>query len=116
MAKYLILIYGDEGQWDEMSSDDERALGEGHRAFVAAAGSAVLDGGQLEASSAATTLRGDASGHPTPTDGPFLETKEVLGGYYLLEVSDLDRALALAGLLPEIRSRHCAVEVRPLVG
>jgi hypothetical protein len=56
MAKYLILIYGDEQQWDAMSPHEERELGEAHRAFQTAAGSAVVDVQQLEPSSMATAL------------------------------------------------------------
>ncbi|MFG1885671.1 YciI family protein [Micromonospora sp. NPDC049102] len=49
------------------------------------------------------------------TDGPFLETKEVLGGYYLVEAADLDEVLSLATLLPEVRASHSGVEIRPVV-
>jgi len=118
MAKYLILILGDEQQWQAMSPQEEQRLGEGHGAFRAAAGAAgidVLDGQQLEPPAVATTLRGDLSGAVTITDGPFLETKEAIGGYYLLEATDLDAAIALAKHLPELSMGHCAIEIRPVV-
>ena len=64
----------------------------------------------------ATTLRADPSGGVITTDGPFLETKEALGGFYLLEAADLDEVIALAGRLPEVHAGHSGVEIRPVVG
>jgi hypothetical protein len=115
MAKYLILIYGDERQWAAMSPQERQELHEAHRAFVAAAGSAMLDGRELEPASAATTLRTDPAGRPSPTDGPFLETKEAVGGYYLLEAADLDHVIELAARLYEVSAGHSGVEIRPVV-
>jgi hypothetical protein len=115
MAKYLILIYGDDQQWAAMSPQEQRELDEGHRAFQAAAGSAIVGGDQLEPASMATSLRADPGGRPTTTDGPFLETKEALGGYYVLEASDLDEVLGLAARLPEVAAGHSGVEIRPVV-
>ena len=114
VAKYLILIYGDERVWDAMSPQQVEQLDAGHAAFTARAGTAVLAGGALESTSTATTLRGRVGGRPTPTDGPFLETKEALGGYYLLQAADLDEAIALAGQLPEVAAAHSGVEIRPV--
>ena len=111
MAKYLILIYGDEQRWDAETEQELRAKDEGHRAFNAAAGARVLGGQELESSSTATTLRGGG----LITDGPFLESKEALGGFYVIEAADLDAAIALAGLLPELSSGHGGVEIRPIV-
>lgn len=116
MAKYLLLIYGNEQIWETMSEQQLADLGAGHAAFVAAAGDAILGGHELLPTTTATTLRGNVSGPPTPTDGPFLETKEALGGYYLVEAADLDAALALARLLPEVSAAHSGVEVRPVNG
>jgi hypothetical protein len=115
MAKYLILIYGDDQKWAAMSPQEQQELDEGHRAFQAAAGSAIVGGHQLEPAPTATSLRTDAAGRATTTDGPFLETKEALGGYYVLEASDLDEAIALASRLPEVSGGHSGVEIRPVV-
>jgi len=115
MAKYLILIYGDEQQWADMSDSEQQKLNEAHIAFRAAAGDAVLGGHELEPVSTATTLRADATGRLSPTDGPFLETKEGLGGYYVLEAADLDEVISLAGRLREVYAGHSAVEIRPIV-
>src|SRR5258707_13542261 len=76
VTKYLILIYGDEQQWDGMSARDRQELEAAHEAFRAAAGPGLLGGHELEASSTSTTLRSDATGRPPTTDGPFLEAKK----------------------------------------
>jgi hypothetical protein len=114
MAKYLFLIYGDEQAW-EAESEQERAEKEaGHGAFAAAAGEAIAGGNELLPAATATSLRGTGGGRPTVTDGPFLESKEVLGGYYVVEAPDLDAATALAGKLPELAAAHGGVEIRPI--
>jgi hypothetical protein len=114
MAGYLILIYGDEKQWEAMTPEEWQRHGAAHGAFADAAGPAILGAGQLQPSSTATSLRAGADG-PVPTDGPFVETKEVLGGFYLIEAPDLDAAIALASRLPEVAASHSGVEIRPLV-
>lgn len=116
MAKYLILIYGDEHQWDAMTAEERAELEAAHAAFSAAAGSRILGGHELELASVATTLRSDGAGGVTTTDGPFLEAKEAVGGYYLLEAEDLDEVMALAAMLPEVHAKHSGVEIRPVVG
>jgi hypothetical protein len=115
MAKYLILIYGDDQQWDAMTPEQRTAHEAAHAAFNAAAGSRILGGHELELAPMATTLRSDGAGGVTTTDGPFLEAKEAVGGYYLLEAKDLDEVLALAAKLPEVRAAHSGVEIRPIV-
>lgn len=114
MAKFLILIYGDEQQWNAETPAEQQAKTEQHERFVARAGAALLDGHQLAASVASRTLR-TVGGRVRTTDGPFGEAKEVIGGYYLLEAPDLDAAVALAEGLPEVGLEHCAVEVRPIL-
>jgi hypothetical protein len=114
MAKYLLAIYGDEKQWEAMTQEQITDLVAAHAAFAEKAGARNLVGHELEPSSTATTLRGTVSGRPTPTDGPFLETKEALGGFYVIEAADLDEAISLAELLPEVRAGHSGVEIRPI--
>ena len=109
MAKYLVLIYGDDTQWAAMSEQDRKELEAAHAAFHAAAGAAVLGGEELQPPATATTLRSTGI-----TDGPFLETKEGLGGYYVLEAPDLDSVIALAKRLPEVGQGHASVEIRPI--
>ncbi|SNT59619.1 Uncharacterized conserved protein [Asanoa hainanensis] len=115
MAKYMLLIFGDPKQWDAMTPEEWRAHDAAHAAFNAAAGSRVLRGEQLESPPVATTLRAGSDGGLVLTDGPFLETKEGLGGYYLIQADDLDEVTKLAALLPEVRAAHSAVEIRPVV-
>jgi hypothetical protein len=111
MAEYLVLIYDDEaalempapGTWDEMM--------EGHRVFGEKNRSALRGGNALQPTSTATSLRPDGAGGFVVTDGPFAETKEALGGYYLIEAADLDEALALAKQIP---APFGGVEVRPI--
>jgi hypothetical protein len=115
MAKYMVLIFGDEREWAARSDHERGRIDEGHRAFRAAAGTRVLDGGELEPATTATTVRAHATGQLQVTDGPFLETKEALGGYYLVEARDLDEVTALVSSLREVYAGHSGVEIRPLV-
>lgn len=114
MAKYLFLIYGDEQAWEAETEQDRAAKQAAHGEFAAAAGDAIVGGHELLPAATATSLRGTGGGRPTVTDGPFLESKEVLGGYYLVEAPDLDAATALAGKLPELEAAHGGIEIRPI--
>jgi hypothetical protein len=98
-----------------MTDEQQKTHDAAHEAFAAAAGSRIIDGRELELAPMATTLRMDPSGRVNTTDGPFLETKEALGGFYLLEAADLDEVLSLTKLLPEVQVTHSAVEIRPVV-
>jgi hypothetical protein len=115
MAKYLILIYGDEQQWENSSPEETNRIHQGHASLMGSAGDKVLGGHQLHPSAMATTLRAGTNGRPEVTDGPFLETKEGIGGYYLIEAADLDGAVAWAGQLPEVSADHSGVEIRPVM-
>jgi hypothetical protein len=115
MAKYLLLIHGVDEQWEAMTPGQAREHDAAHRRFREAAGDRVIGGEELEAASTATTVRGDGAGGLVTTDGPFLETKEVLGGFYILEAADLDEVTRLVALLPEVRAGHSGVEIRPVV-
>jgi hypothetical protein len=115
MARYLILIYGSEARWNAMTPEQGQEIDEGHRAFRAKAGTAVLASGELEGSETATTLRGIEQGRPVITDGPYAESKEALGGFYVVRAKDLDEAISYASVLAEVGHDHSCVEVRPLV-
>jgi hypothetical protein len=115
MAKFLLLIYGDEVRWDAMSADEWQAHDAAHVAFSKAAGSRILGSEQLESPSKARTLRRRRGTSHSATDGPFSETKEILGGYYLLEAPTIEEVEALAALLPEVQADHSGVEIRPVV-
>jgi hypothetical protein len=115
MAKYLLLIHGVDAEWEAMTPAQWEEHDAAHRRFREAAGDRVRGGEQLDAAATATTLRGDGLGGLVTTDGPFLETKEVLGGFYVVEAVDLDEVTRLAALLPEVRAGHSGVEIRPVV-
>ena len=115
MAQYLVLIYGNEQRWENASAEEMRQIDAGHRAFRAKAGTAVLSAGQATATRDATTLRAGANGSPAVTDGPFLETKEVIGGFYVVEAADIDEVVSLTAGLAEVAHDHSGVEIRPLV-
>jgi hypothetical protein len=106
MAQYAVLIYERVAPAD-LPAEVMRGHGE-LPARIAEQGGRVVAGLGLEQPDTATAIRGEAI-----TDGPFIETKEVLGGVYVLEARDLDHALALARLTPIVDG---GVEVRPLVG
>ena len=97
--KVLALIYGDEARWDSLGEDERNEVYARYRAFGEAAGSKVLDGAELASTRTATTVR-VRNGDVVVTDGPFTETKEALGGFYLLDVESLDEATALAAQIP----------------
>ena len=113
--KYLALIYGDAQRWDTMDESDQEAMRAQYRAFAEEAGQrgALVGGFELDSPTAATTLRSGDNG-PIVSDGPFAETKEQLGGYFLLECPSLDDAIELAAKIPAARHGG-AVEVRPVL-
>jgi hypothetical protein len=85
---------------------------EAHNAFAGKHGAKLQGGNALQPTSSATSIRSDGAGGFTVTDGPFVESKEALGGYYLIEAADLDEALAIAKDVP---ARFGGVEVRPVM-
>jgi hypothetical protein len=112
--RYLLLIYGDESTWKE-ASDEERA--ETHAAYGTVMAQmeengVMLGGAELRGSDTATTVR-VRGGERQLTDGPFAETKEVLGGYFLVECEDVDEAIEWAARIPT--AAYGSIEVRPLV-
>ena len=115
MAKFMLLIFGDPAQWDAMTPEQGKAHDAAHAAFAAAAGTRIEGSEELELAMMATTLRSDGAGGVLTTDGPFAETKEQVGGFYLLEASGLDEAIKLASMLPEVQASHGGVEIRAVV-
>jgi hypothetical protein len=111
-VKYALLIYPGEATSaaERLSEEEQRSITAEYLALREEPG--VFGGARLEAAESATTVRGD-DGRTLTTDGPFANTKEILGGLYLLEADDLDAALDFAGRLPVVRMGG-AVEVRPI--
>jgi hypothetical protein len=110
MAQYAILIYEAESAYASGGPEVWKEVGEAHTRFaqqVGEHGAKITGGDALEPTATATSIRGDVV-----TDGPFAETKEALGGFYLIEARDLDHAIEIAKLCP---ARFGGVEVRPIM-
>jgi hypothetical protein len=108
MAEYAFLIYGDESKYGD-TPEAWAAMMDAHRAFaqaVADTGAKITGGNGLQSAATATTVRAGVV-----TDGPFAETKEALGGFYVIDCRDLDQALEIARLCPAPAG---GVEVRPV--
>ncbi len=111
--KYLCLIYDDEKKWETMSKAEADAYMGEYFAFtngIKASGH-YIGGNALQPVQTATTVR-SRTGKLSTTDGPFAETKEQLGGYYLIEARDLNDALQVAQKIPSVRTG--SIEVRPI--
>jgi hypothetical protein len=110
--KYMLLIYTDPAAYTD-PAEGEKMMGE-YMAFT----QAIVESGEfvagdpLQGPETATTVR-VKGGQVSTTDGPYVETKEHLGGYYVVDVKDLDRAIELAARIPD--SRTGGIDVRPLM-
>jgi hypothetical protein len=112
--KYLCTIYGEESEWTNATPEQMAEVMAAYNAFSEEAGGAgvILGGEGLEPTSAATTVR-VRDGERVLSDGPFAETKEQLGGFYLLECASLDEAIGWAAKIPGAATG--SVEVRPVM-
>ena len=113
--QYMLLIYGDEKAGMDMTPEEqESSMGEWFRYTEDLRSSgAMVAGDALQPTATATTVSQPNGGDALITDGPFAETREQLGGYYLLECKDLDDALNWASRIPEAKTG--AIEVRPVM-
>jgi hypothetical protein len=112
--QYLLLIYGNENHFNKMSQAEQDKILQEYMELsksIATSGH-MLGGNELDRISKAKTVR-VRDGKRTVTDGPFAETKEQLGGYYLVEAKDYDEAQALAARIPS--ARWGSIEVRPII-
>jgi hypothetical protein len=111
---YLLLIYDEESLWETMPEAERNTVYGEYMKFTEdlRASGALLGANQLQPTGTATTVR-IRNGETIVTDGPFAETKEALGGYYLVDVGSLDEALEWAAKIPS--ARYGEVEVRPVV-
>ena len=112
--KYLCLIYRDEMQLETMPEEQTRAIRNEYLAFAEGLRKSgqYLGGDALQPSQTATTVR-VRNGKVSTTDGPFAETKEQLGGYFVIEARDLNDAIQIASRIPSARTG--SVEVRPIM-
>ena len=111
--QYLLMIYRNEAEHDKMDAATGKQMMDEYGAFT----QSIIQSGnfkagdRLQPATTATTVR-VRGGKTLTTDGPFAETREQLGGYYLIEAKDLDAALAIAARIPGARSG--SIEVRPI--
>jgi hypothetical protein len=110
-VQYALLIYGSGEGWEQLSKEEQEA--QTHEYMALSQRPETRGGADLGELTSATTVRVD-NGEALTTDGPFAETKEYLGGFYLVECDNLDDAIAFAAKIPAARNGG-AIEVRPVV-
>jgi hypothetical protein len=112
--QYMLLIYNPPGDWESMPSEQRQAISGEYFTFTEELRESgkLVAGDALQSISTATSIR-VRDGETLTTDGPFAETKEVLGGYYLIDVETLDEALEWAAKIPG--AQYGTIEVRPVV-
>jgi hypothetical protein len=111
--KYLLMLYVQEDGWSKLTKAEQEQGTAAYTAYTEALqkAGAFVGGSRLQPSSTATTVR-VANGKSQVLDGPYADSKEQLGGYYLIEAPDLDAAISWAARCPA--TGHGTVEVRPL--
>jgi hypothetical protein len=111
--EYMLLIYNSEAESKKISAAEQSEVFQGYMTFTQDLTKAGKNkgGAPLEPASTATTVR-VRNGKTTVTDGPFAETKEQLGGYYIVEAKDLDEAISIAARIPG--AKYGSIEVRPV--
>jgi len=109
--KYMLLINESPESYEQLGADERDAVTAAYVALLT--DERVIGGARLQPAETATTVR-VTDGRTMLTDGPFADTKEILGGYYLVEAADLDAALEVAARIPATRLGG-SVEVRPVV-
>lgn len=112
--KYLLMIYMNPTTWESLSEEDRNEVIRGHEEFqriINESGEMVSTHALAEPAQSATVQVRD--GVPAVTDGPYVEAKEYLAGYYLVECNSRERAIELAALVPD--ARFTAMEVRPII-
>ncbi|MGW9046605.1 YciI family protein [Streptomyces lydicus] len=114
--KYLIMMYPNAAVMDALSEEDRNAVFQGHREFMTKikesgefVGTVALGGPE---ESSVVRVRG---GVPAVTDGPYAEFKEFVGGFYVIDVKDRDRAHEVAAMIPDAAVEGLGIEVRPIV-
>jgi len=113
-VQYMLLIYGDQNSWQALGEEERGQIMQAYGAFTQELrdSGAMVAGDALQPTQSATTVRVQ-NGETLTTDGPFAETKEQLGGYYLIEAESLDEAIEWASKIPA--ASHGSVEVRPVM-
>ena len=114
--KYLLIMQVNPEVLDALSEDERQLVMEGHGAFM----KAVQDSGefiltQALADPANSTVVTGTGGAPVVSDGPFLEAKEFMGGYYLIDCESKERAIEIAKLIPDTKVKGLSIEIRPIM-
>ena len=111
--QYLLALYSDETGWDKMTPQQQEQGGAAYMAYTQALMAAGVFRGsnRLRPTSTATTLR-TTNGKTQVLDGPYADSKEQLGGYYLIDAKDLDEAVGIAAKVPT--AKYGSIEVRPI--
>ena len=114
--KFLLIMNVNPAVLDALTEEERNEIGEGHGAFI----DAIKKSGEMITTQALADPSQSAvvrvrAGQPVVTDGPFLEAKEYLGGFYLIDCESRERALELAALIPDAKIEGLAVEVRPVM-
>ncbi|HTR03449.1 MAG TPA: YciI family protein [Thermoanaerobaculia bacterium] len=112
--RYLLLIYDAESKWASMSEEDRGRMFQEYMSFTDSIKKSGhwIGGDPLQPTTTATTVR-VRNGKPATTDGPFAETREQLGGFYMIQASNLDEATGIAARVPS--ARIGSIEVRPIM-
>jgi hypothetical protein len=112
--RYALLIYASEQDWASQTEEESQAVNQEYMAFTKdIIDRGLMKGGEaLQPTSTATSVR-VRNGDTLTTDGPFAETKEQLGGFYVVEAKDLDEAIEIAARIPDVRGG--SIEVRPVM-
>jgi hypothetical protein len=110
--KYALLIHDNPATYADMPEGERQAITAEYFAILDAPG--VSGGFQLQPATSTTTVRVNGDGEALTTDGPFADTKEVLGGLFLLEADDIDHAIEVAARIPAARLGG-GIEIRPIV-
>jgi hypothetical protein len=113
-VQYMLLIYNEPGGWDTMTPEQQQSVFAEYGAYTEElqGSGKMVAGDALQPTTTATSIR-VREGETLTTDGPFAETKEVLGGYYLIDVETIDEALDWAAKIPG--AKYGTIEVRPVV-
>ncbi len=112
--KYMLLIYHDETAWNDHSEAEHQQIYGEYRALIEKLQSSgkYLGGDQLQPRTTASVVR-VRDGKPLVTDGPFAETREQIGGFFMIDASNINEAVSIAGQIPSARTG--AIEIRPVV-
>ena len=114
--KFLLIMYMNPPVWNGLTDEERNEIGAGHGAFIETikkSGELIIT--QALADSSQTVVVKTRGGQPAVTDGPYLEAKEYMGGYYLIDCENKDRAIELAAMIPDAKVEGMGIEVRAVM-